>query len=383
MKNNSAEKKLLSVLKRRKKTNNLRQITVVNGIDFCSNDYLGLTQLSLSPNRVASGSTGSRLISGHSDAIAKLEKDIAAFHGYEAALLFSSGYAANFGLLACIADARDAILSDTLIHASLIDGIRLSYAHKERFPHNDMHALETKLEKLSSQINGQIYVVVESIYSMDGNEAPLQAICELCQKYGAALIVDEAHAIGVYGHEGRGLVSSLHLEAQVFACVFTFGKAVGMHGAAILGSAVLYDYLVNFCRSFIFTTAPSPQTVQDTKIAYTRFKTAHEARNLLTTALTSFEEIVKTQIWDNTYWLPSTSPIQGLVIPGNTRAKALASHLLSDGYAVKAILSPTVPKGEERLRISLHSFNTRNDIEDLAGSLGRFFDKEIFDKETL
>jgi len=348
----------------------------MSGIDFCSNDYLGLTQISLSPKPAASGSTGSRLISGHSAALTKLENDIAAFHGYEAALLFSSGYGANSGLLACIAGADDAILSDELIHASLIDGIRLSYAHKERFAHNDVRALKAKLEHVRSRVSGQIYVVIETIYSMDGDEAPLQAICDVCQTYGAALIVDEAHAIGVYGPEGRGLVASLHLEAQVFACVITFGKAVGLHGAAILGSIALRDFLVNFCRPFIFTTAPSPQTVQDTKAAYARFKSANGARERLFSVLTTFTKTLKNQIWDNTYWLPSASPIQGLVIPSNTRAKALASHLLADGYAVKAILSPTVPKGEERLRISLHSHNTQNDIEGLAASLGRFFDQE-------
>lgn len=377
MMNNSADKKLQSVLKRRKKDDNFRKITSVNGIDFCSNDYLGLTQLPLAPNRAASGSTGSRLISGHSHELANLEKDIAKFHGYETALLFSSGYAANSGLLACLAGSEDAILSDTLIHASLIDGIRLSYAHKERFAHNDMRALKAKLEHLKSTISGQIYVVIESIYSMDGDAAPLQAICDLCQTYGAALIVDEAHAIGVYGSEGQGLVSSLNLEAQVFACVITFGKAVGFHGAAILGSSTLHDFLVNFCRPFIFTTAPSPQTVQDTKAAYARFTSANRAREQLSSVLGTFAAIVKCQIWDNTYWLPSTSPIQGLVVPGNARAKALAHHLLSDGYAVKAILSPTVPEGEERLRISLHSFNTQSDIEGLADSLERFFAQEI------
>ncbi len=363
-------------LEARKKAGNFRALQVFDGVDFCSNDYLGLGRNPLNTEKQASGSTGSRLISGHDEALNTLEQNIASFHGFESALLFSSGYSANTGLLACIAGKDDVILSDDLIHASLIDGIRLSYAKRERFAHNDLKDLEVQLEKNCGAIKGQIYVAVESIYSMDGDHAPLAKISELCQRYNAALIVDEAHAIGVYGEQGRGLVSQLGLNDHVFAAIYTFGKAVGMHGAVITGSSVLRDYLINFCRPFIYTTAPSPQTIADTHAVYKRFQSAETKRRALQTVLQYFETQVKNIPLKNAHWLDSQSPIQGLIVPGNNRAKSLALFLQDNEIAVKAILSPTVAEGAERLRISLHSFNTTDDMDKLRTCLSAFLNDE-------
>ena len=356
-------------LKERRRHGNLRELKIISGVDFCSNDYLGLAQHPLEISTRASGSTGSRLISGHDDALERLEARISTFHGCEAALLFSSGYAANTGLLACIAGRDDAIVSDELIHASLIDGIRLSYARRERFYHNDLSDLEAKLKVISAEITGQIYVVVEALYSMDGDRAPLLDISTLCRHFNGALIVDEAHSVAVYGDKGRGLVCELGLQEHVFAVVHTFGKGPGYHGAAIVGSRTLRDYLVNFCRPFIYTTAPSPQTVAETDAAYTRFQHADDQREALRSVLTYFESHVKSPALNGAHWLPSDSAIQGLVIPGNERAKACADFLQKNGFAVKAILSPTVANGAERLRISLHSFNTRGEMDKLASCL--------------
>lgn len=372
-----------TLVAKRETAGTYRSLAVIKGIDFCSNDYLGLGRFALTAHAVSSpqsGSTGSRLISGQRQSVSALEQQIADFHGYEAALLFSSGYAANSGLLACLGGRGDVILSDELIHASLIDGARLSYAQRARFGHNNLVSLEAKLQKFSSKIqkrtSGQIFVVIESIYSMDGDTAPLAEICTLCQRYGAALIVDEAHAIGVYGQQGRGRVAELGLQSQVFACVFTYGKAVGLHGAVICGSNILQNYLVNFCRPFIYTTAPSPQIVQDIEAAYERFVGADAERKDLQTIFAYFDQTAKSKAWKNTHWLPSTSPIQGLMIKGIDRAKGAAQALQDAGFAVKAIVSPTVAAGEERLRISLHSFNTRTEIDGMSACLDQFFEQE-------
>jgi len=364
---------LRTALDVRQKAGNLRDLHIIDGIDFCSNDYLGLARFSLDVKQMGSGSTGSRLISGHDLSLEQLEYDIASFHGFESALLFSSGYAANTGLMSCIAGTEDAILSDELIHASLIDGIRLSYAKRKRFLHNDLVGLETQLAALTETVDGQIFVVVESLYSMDGGIAPLVEISKICQQFDAALIVDEAHSVGVYGDEGCGLVNELGLEEQIFAAIHTYGKAVGFHGASIVGSSVLREYLINFCRPFIYTTAPSPQTIAATTLAYTRFKEANKNREALRDILKYFTETVKVFDFENTLWLDSDSPVQGLIIPGNEYAKALQSHLRKDGFAVKAILSPTVAEGSERIRFCLHSFNTREQVDMLVASLLSFF----------
>ena len=369
---NIATQTLQSALHVRLKLGNFRTLSIIDGVDFCSNDYLGLSRFPLTAEPAESGSTGSRLISGHDMKLAKLEADIATFHGFESALLFSSGYTANTGLLSCIAGRDDAILSDELIHASLIDGIRLSYAERKRFAHNDVKDLEAQLETLSRVITGQIYVVVEALYSMDGDIAPIVAMSQICQRYNAALIVDEAHSVGVYGAKGQGLIAELGLEQQIFAAIYTFGKAVGFHGAAIVGTSVLRDYLINFCRPFIYTTAPSPQTVAVTTLAYERFQQAGEERKALQSVLQYFNENVKPTAYKDTYWLDSNSPIQGLIISGNTRAKSLEAYLQANGFATKAILSPTVATGAERIRFSLHSFNTEKQMDKLVKCLNLF-----------
>ena len=232
----SVEEKMKQRLAERQQAGLLRVLPPpLDGLtDFCSNDYLGLAHSLEQPSTQFAGATGSRLISGNTTAAEELEMTIAQFHGAEAALLFPSGYTANIGLLPAISTRHDTIIYDKLLHASLRDGIGLSQSKAYSFAHNDLTDLERKLQIAK----GEKWVVVESVYSMDGDQAPLEAMAQLCESYDANLIVDEAHGTGVLGQRGEGLVSALGLENKVWARVHTFGKAMGSHGAAVLGSKV-------------------------------------------------------------------------------------------------------------------------------------------------
>lgn len=343
-------------------------VTVGNRIDFSSNDYLGFSKLpslqSVEVNTQPTGATGSRLVTGNSELAENTEKMIAQFHGAEAALIFNAGYMANVGLFSCIAAKGDTIISDELIHASIIDGIRLNHANRYKFKHNDVNDLEKKMQ----QSTGQIFVAVESIYSMDGDEAPLIAINELCKKYNALLLVDEAHAIGVFGDKGDGLVCKYNLQKDVYATVYTFGKAIGLHGAVVTGSSVLRNYLINNARSFIFATALPPHTFLQIQQAYNLLPTAD--RQQLFELIKHFRNTVgKTS---GLRFIDSLSPIQGIIVGDSFKTKVLSYHLRDKGFFVKAILPPTVPVGTERLRISLHTFNTNKEIDMLVDEIKNF-----------
>jgi 8-amino-7-oxononanoate synthase len=337
-------------------------------IDFCSNDYLGFAQIpqlkNTKANHLPSGATGSRLVSGNSLLAEETEKLIAQFHQAEAALIFTSGYMANLGLFSCVASKEDTFVADEYIHASMIDGMRLSHATRYKFRHNDIHDLEKKLQ----QAKGNKFIVVESIYSMDGDEAPLPAIVALSKKYDALVIVDEAHATGVFGNNGEGLVVQYNLQKEVYACVYTFGKALGLHGAVVTGSKVLRDYLINHARSFIYTTALPPHTYSQLQEAYKLLPAAK--REKLFELINYFRKTVQQS--QNISFIDNHSPIQGIIVADNFKAKALANHLTEKGFFIKAILSPTVPKGTERLRICLHSFNSQEQIDSLLNEIKNF-----------
>jgi len=343
-------------------------------IDFCSNDYIGFArskelqaQIDLiikSYDGFLSGSTGSRLISGNNEFTEILEAEIASFHQAEASLIFNSGYDANLGLFASLPQKGDTIITDELIHASIIDGARLSFANRFSFKHNDLQSLEEKLRAAK----GRIFIAVESVYSMDGDEAPLKEIVTLAEKFSAAVIVDEAHAAGIFGDHGKGLVKALGLEDKVFARLVTFGKALGCHGAAILGSSQLRSYLINFARSFIYTTGASPFTHISVKAAY-QLLAANDYQS------DAFEKInlFRKEAGDlYQSFVSSNSLIQCLLVPGNENARKLASSLQNDGFNVRAILHPTVPEGKERLRICLHTFNTNEEIRSLIQQLKKY-----------
>lgn len=335
-------------------------------IDFCSNDYLGIVknkiiEKSISPD-FSHGSTGSRLLSGNYLLIEETEKMIAHFHDADAGLIFNSGYDANTGILSSVPQKNDTIIYDKLSHASLRDGIRLSFAGAFSFLHNDLQDLEKKLSSADS--NYQIFVVTESVFSMDGDFAPLKEITDLCDKYNAALIVDEAHATGVIGEKGEGLVQKLNLQGKCFARIHTFGKACGAHGAIILGSEKLRKYLINFSRQFIYSTALPPATVEAIAISYKTFPEMKSERNHLTELISIFQKSRSKY-----HILQSETPIQIVIIPGNEEVKNVAKKLQENNFDIRAILYPTIPKGQERLRIVLHGFNQKDEVSRLMNFL--------------
>ena len=329
----------------------LRTLRLTSGqADYFSNDYLGISrheriQEILAENHLAPGSTGSRLLAGNYTAIEDTEWQIARFHDAPAALIFNSGYDANVGLMACVAQRGDTILYDKKSHASIRDGIRLSFADSFSFAHNDLDDLEKNLK----QRKGNCFVVTESVFSMDGDMAPLTEIVSLCEKYEAHLVVDEAHATGVIGNLGEGLVQLLGLHTRCFARIHTFGKALACHGAVILGSSLLRDYLINFCRPLIYSTSLPPAAVAAIGASYLIFPDMHPERAALKTLIALF---------DQPGFSKSVTPIQCFIIRGNDRVKKIAQYLLNNNLDTRPILYPTVPLGEERLRIALHSFNT-------------------------
>lgn len=353
---------LYKKLEERSKANALRTLIVNDGkTDFCSNDYLGIVknkflEKSINEN-VAHGSTGSRLLSGNYTLIEATEKFIANFHEAAAGLIFNSGYDANIGLLSCVPQKGDAIIYDQLSHASIRDGIRLSFATSFSFLHNDIVDLEKKLSA-TENLHQNIFVVTESVFSMDGDMAPLNEISQLCEKYNAGLIVDEAHATGVVGERGEGLVQQLHLQQKCFARVHTFGKACGCHGAIILGSAQLKKYLINFARPFIYSTSLPPAGAAAIAASYHIFPFLNKERNHLNSLINIFKkQPLKYAV------LKSDTPIQVVIIPGNDAVKKVALSLQENNLDVRAILYPTVPKGQERLRIVFHAFNTTKEVE--------------------
>ena len=377
----SISEKLKSRLAKRREDNAFRSLRVPTmRIDFSSNDYLGLARSSslkkawlkaIEQSNLPMGAGGSRLLTGNSELVEKLEQTIARFHHAAAGLVFNSGYDANLGLLSCIAGRQDTIIFDRLVHASIREGIQLSPATSFGFAHNDLEDLGKKLSKAQ----GQIFLVLESVYSMDGDCAPLQEMAALAKRYHAALIVDEAHATGVYGPRGEGIVVEEELEQEVFARIHTFGKAMGNQGAIILGSKELRDYLINFSRAFIYTTALPHYTLLAIREAYQYLADQPERvvtlKNNIKLFLSLLTEEAKKQS------IPSDSAIQVILVEGNTKVKSCADYLQSLGVDVRPILSPTVPKGKERIRICLHHFNTNEDIQKLAKGINDYVANEI------
>ncbi|MGH1338917.1 MAG: aminotransferase class I/II-fold pyridoxal phosphate-dependent enzyme [Aureispira sp.] len=362
------ENRLQALLERRKAAGNWRSLQHKEHlIDFCSNDYLSLARLpcekKLTETTYKAGSTGSRLLSGHYPLLEELEGLLQDFHRAEAALVLNSGYSANLSLLSAVPRRSDVILYDALIHASMHDGLRLSAALAIAFPHNDLAALAALLQAHQGQT---IFVLVESIYSMDGDEAPLLGLADLCQYYQANLIVDEAHSTGCYGTYGEGLCCALGIEQQVFARIHTFGKAVGAYGASILGSATLRDFLINYARPFIYTTAPSPHSVQRVLWAYQQLQQQGEQ---WVKELQARIQCFRTHLPSSKQALPSQSPIQSILVPGNDAVVACSLDLEQQGFDVRPIRRPTVAAGSERLRICLHRHNSLAAIKKLLQAL--------------
>jgi 8-amino-7-oxononanoate synthase len=374
-------KQLRQKLQQREENNALRQLSLTNDlIDFASNDYIGFAksenifhqthQLLLDKKCIVNGATGSRLLSGNHIVYQEAENHIADFHKANTALIFNSGYDANVGFFSAVPQRSDVILYDELCHASIRDGIQMSNAKSYKFEHNDFDDLEKLIQKFKTEIN-DIYIVTESVFSMDGDTPNLEELTNLTEKHSAYLVIDEAHALGVFGSNGEGLVQSLGLQDKVFARIMAFGKGLGCHGAAILGSEELKSYLVNFARSFIYTTGLSPHSVATILVGYQHLKEEIIVLEKLKSNIVFFNQ-EKMRLGLRPMFVYSKSAIQCAIIPGNERVKTIAAQLQQKSFDVKPILSPTVPEGQERLRFCLHSYNSETEISNVLELLATF-----------
>ena len=368
-------KKLIKKLDKRAEENSFRILpSIHNLVDFSSNDYLGFsreawiggrTQEILDSSIRGNGATGSRLLSGNHQLYPTLETRLSNFYNCEEALVFNSGYDANLGFFASVPQRGDIIFYDEFSHASIRDGIQLSNAKSYKFKHNNLHDLKLKYwaERGKSSKESEIYIVTESVFSMDGDSPDLRQLAMFCLENGCHLVVDEAHAVGVFGN-GKGLCEAHEITEAIFARIITFGKAMGCHGAAILGSTALKEFLVNFARSFIYTTALAPHTIASILAAYDFLDSLEGKRNqlqLLENTAYFKQELKKNNLQNQ--FIESNSAIQSIKIEGNLKVKSISEKLKKEGFDVKAILSPTVPKGKERLRFCLHAFNTKEEIK--------------------
>ena len=362
--------KLKDSLEKRNKENVLRSLKAKKeGIDFYSNDYLGLAQnatfqeiilqeINQQPH-LLKGATGSRLISGNSDFMMEVEAFLAKKHNVESALLLPSGYLANVALFSAIPQRGDIVLIDEFIHRSVRDGLRLSNAKALKFRHNDL----VHLEELLKKAEGNCFIAVESLYSMEGDFAPLEKLTTLAERYNASLIVDEAHGFGVFGH---GLVAQKNLQKKVFATVVTYGKGMGMHGAAILGNQTMISYLVNFSSPVIYTTDSNDFHAMSIKMGYDFLENNSILNQNLQENISEFRKSNLPTLSD------PQSPIQIVPMPNISSAKRAQQHLEKKGFLTFAAVAPTVKEGEERLRICLHSFNSKEEINQLTTIIKEF-----------
>lgn len=352
------------LLTRREEANAFRVLKTTNNlVDFCSNDYLGFSRSGeVFEGRQIKGAGGSRLLAGNYEQIEEMEAFLANFHQSEAALIFNSGYNANVGFFSAVPQKGDTIFHDELIHASIKDGMRLSFAKSYSFKHNDLNDLKSKLKRAE----GDVYVVVESVYSMDGDSAPLLDLVKFCEDHELILVVDEAHGVGVFGENGGGLVQNLGLTERVPVRVITFGKAIGAHGAAVLSAPLIKDFLINFCRSFIYTTALPPYAIQSLKSSYNLLQSGERTMELarkITIFKSQFANV------NSDVLISSDSAIQCVLVSGNESVKGLSESLFEQGFDVRPVLSPTVKEGRERLRICIHTFNSDKEIVQLAKAI--------------
>lgn len=354
--------------------------------DFSSNDYLGvvtrdvLRAIPNSDSGCATGSTGSRLLSGHFPSLDAIEAEACKVHNSPAALLFNSGYDANLAFFGAVPGPRDAIILDELIHASVHDGSRSSRAAARiTFRHNDPASLRSTIRQALNIVPGSILVGIESVYSMDGDLAPLEEFLDVIAAYRITserdifLVVDEAHSGGLYGKNGGGMAMKYASDHGLLARLITYGKAYGSHGAVILCQTdTLREYLLNYARSLIYTTALPPHAHSDILASYAWMlsEAAEAARQRLWVLRNRFRRRTSDHLPDDCLLEAGThSAIQGILVPGNRRVTAVAEAVLKAGYDVYPIRAPTVPRGGERLRIVIHAHNTAEEVDGLVDAL--------------
>lgn len=370
------ENRIKQYLEQRSKLGLLRKLTLVTDkIDFSSNDYLGLSRSAFLRQQIEAeykqyrnqpaGATGSRLLNGNFELHEAVEQLLATHFHAESATLFNSGFDANVGLISTVARPGDYIFYDELMHASVHQGMMLSGAILVAFKHNDLEDLERKLNQIDTSINS--FIITESVFSMEGDKADLRQMADLSSKYNANLIVDEAHATGIFGSHGSGLCNELNIENKCFARVYTFGKAMGGHGAVVVGAAWLKTYLINFSKNFIYTTAMDTHTLLSVKHSIFHAQLFANQRNKLFLLIQYFEEEIRASAL--VYRVYGNGPIFGIIVPGNDFCRVFSVFLQQNGLDVRPILSPTVPIGAERLRVIIHSYNTKAQIEFLISLL--------------
>ena len=377
--------KLALKLSERDASDSLRRLSEGNGlVDFSSNDYLGLArsegiyawagQLVSDRDMTRNGSTGSRLLTGNHCLYEILEDLLNKLH-HGNSLMFNSGYDANIGFFASVPQRGDKVFYDEKIHASIRDGIRIGLAKGYKFQHNNLEHLRTLLDRTTLP-GTERFVVTETVFSMDGDTPDLEGLVSLCRQYKCRLVVDEAHALGVMAEKGMGLLQQRGLHDDAFARILTFGKAFGAHGAAIVGELHLREYLLNFARSFIYTTAMPPHSVA-TLLASHHFMATGTGRQ----KYQELQELINyfRQTGDSmqmaSYFTDSRSAIQCCLLPGNSKVKEVSRLLKGEGFDVRPILSPTVPEGTERLRFCLHSFNSKIEIRQVLELLHQYVSK--------
>ena len=349
----------------------LRRLRPPQGIDLSSNDYLNLSMHPLVEQRFIDaiaregcGSTGSRLLRGERESFAAVERRFAEFKSTERALYFSSGYLANLAVLSTLLESGDIVYSDERNHASLIDGMRLSRARRVVFPHNDVDQLERLLD--DGPGDGQRFVVTESLFSMDGDVAPLADYAALCRAAGAALIVDEAHAVGVYGERGSGLIEAAGIADEVCVSINTAGKAIGVAGAFVAGPDWAIDFMIQRARPFVFSTAPPP-AVADALDASLSLIEAEPGRR---DRLKARARYLRTRLAAAGISVPAgSSQIIPVVIGENEQAVRVARTLQEDGFDVRAIRPPSVPAGTARLRVSVNADLSDRTLDQFVSAL--------------
>ena len=426
----------LDILSKLKTQGTYRHLESLSGIDFSSNDYLGLSKSSILKNKLLNfiesekylWSSSSRMISGTTPLHLEVEDQLAQFLNRQKTLLFHSGYSANCGVISALC-SKSLIFSDEFNHASIIDGIRLSQSEYLIYPHNDLDALERLLKKFASSPQPK-FVITESLFSMEGDLTPVKNLVSLTQKFGASLILDEAHSTGIYGSQGQGLLAELDVDSKFnphkIISIHTGGKALGACGAFVGCSSKVKDLLVNTCRHFIYTTALHPLNVfllssavnyvKDNpklrrnlfeNIAYTQktrtpqhpksprtksprakspraksprtkssrvTRTKSPRKDQVTKSQVTKDQVIKGQMTTNDESLSPfyLSPIIPWIYPGNENVLRLSKQLKDLGFNVKAIRSPTVPHGKERLRLSIHAHHKKEDIDSLITSIKHF-----------
>ncbi|PPD47996.1 MAG: 8-amino-7-oxononanoate synthase [Methylotenera sp.] len=339
-------------------------------LSFCSNDYLGLAnrpELIAAMQRAAGesgvGSGASNLITGHHRYHDALEKQLAAFVELPAALLFSTGYMANIGVLGALTGRGDAIFADKLNHACLNDGAYFSHAEFQRYPHNDVAALEKLLQ--ASTANHKL-IAADAVFSMDGDIAPIPEYLALCEKYDAYLYLDDAHGFGVLGEHGKGSLNHFKVKSPRIIMMATLGKAAGVAGAFVAGEQVVIDYLIQKAKSYVYST-PAPPALSATLSASVKLiEQGDDLRANLNRSIAYLKNNLKLNQWQ---LMDSDTPIQPLVVGGNKEALALSEYLQTCGILVPAIRPPTVPVGTARLRISLSAAHTLDDMKKLVEAI--------------